>query len=128
MTCVSFRIPDLRIVSESNARNGTIRARQVAWARRREQKRIAAEWTATEMAAQSWSRRPPPPWAVKLIRVAPRRLDDGNLEAALKWVQDGVAAGLGVDDREIKWSYAQRREAARQYGVLVAITAAETEL
>ena len=54
---------------------------------------------------------PPLPVTVTLVRVSPRRLDDDNLAAAFKAFRDGVADGLGVDDRDarIAWRYAQER-------------------
>ena len=32
-------------------------------------------------------------------------MDDGNIAAALKHVQDGVADALGIDDGKLRWSY-----------------------
>ncbi len=60
-----------------------------------------------------------PPVVVTLTRIAPRSLDGDNLQGALKAVRDGVADALGVDDRHpsIRWEYAQRRGAPRQYGI-----------
>ena len=60
---------------------------------------------------------------VVLTRLAPSNgLDpDDNLRTALKWVKDGVAKVIGLDDRDrrIKWLYDQRRE--KDYGVFVEI-------
>jgi len=39
-----------------------------------------------------------PKLAVRLTRIAPRRLDSDNLTATLKAVRDGVADALGLDD------------------------------
>lgn len=67
------------------------------------------------------------PVRVRLTRLAPRLLDDDNLQAALKHVRDGVADALGLhdDDPRLHWSYAQQRE--RRYAVLVDIEAHTTE-
>lgn len=48
---------------------------------------------------------------VTLTRQAPRALDNDNLAAAFKAVRDGVAAALGIDDRDprVRWAYAQER-------------------
>ena len=48
---------------------------------------------------------------VLLTRIAPRELDDDNLASALKAVRDGVADGLGVDDRDprVTWLCDQRK-------------------
>lgn len=57
-----------------------------------------------------------PPWrprVVRLVRLAPRMLDSDNLAASCKYLQDAVAAWLGVDDGPsggIEWLYAQERE------------------
>ncbi len=48
---------------------------------------------------------------VSLVRVAPHLLDDDNLRGALKSVRDGIADGIGIDDRDkrITWEYSQER-------------------
>lgn len=60
--------------------------------------------------------------AMRLVRVAPRRLDFGNLAAALKHVQDGVCDAIGINDGDeaIAWSYDQERSKA--VGVRVYMT------
>jgi hypothetical protein len=60
-----------------------------------------------------------------MTRIAPRGLDDDNLAASFKGVQDGIAWALGIDDRKIKWTYEQRSEGTRKYAVKVEITRAE---
>lgn len=59
------------------------------------------------------------PLTIVLVRVAPRALDDGNLGAAFKAVQDGITDGLervmpkGAGPRSdrdrLRWQYGQRR-------------------
>lgn len=65
------------------------------------------------------------PLTVHMTRVAPGLLDDDNLESALKAVRDGVADGLGVDDRDprVSWAYDQRRGARDLYQVEIRIEA-----
>lgn len=48
---------------------------------------------------------------VRLVRVAPRQLDDDNAAAATKSVRDGVAAALAVNDRDprVVWLVDQER-------------------
>lgn len=57
--------------------------------------------------------RPDFPCSVMLTRCGPTPgLDGDNLQGALKYVRDEVAAWLGVDDaweHLVKWRYAQRR-------------------
>ncbi len=49
--------------------------------------------------------------AVRLTRIAPRRLDDDNLQGAFKAIRDEVAAYFGVDDADprIRFEYAQAK-------------------
>lgn len=42
---------------------------------------------------------------VRITRIAPRLLDSDNLEASLKYVRDGVAKALGIDDRDPRVRY-----------------------
>lgn len=81
----------------------------------------AATWFALKAAGPF-----PVPCTVTLTRVAPRELDDDNLAGGFKSVRDGVADWLGVDDRDkrVKWVYAQRRGASKEYGAEVEIQAA----
>lgn len=74
-----------------------------------------------------WSALPKPtpetPWDVKLVRLAPRELDDDGVVSALKAPRDAVAAFVGVDDRHkhiVKYEYDQRRE--REYGVEITVS------
>jgi hypothetical protein len=59
------------------------------------------------------------PALIRLVRIAPRALDRGNLEAAMKHAQDGVADWVGIDDRHLAWAYGQERGGAREYAVRV---------
>jgi len=65
------------------------------------------------------------PLTVTLTRVAPRKLDDDNIRAALKSIRDGVADRIGVDDGDarVTWHYAQRTGKPKEYAV--EISAAE---
>lgn len=51
------------------------------------------------------------PTSIRMTRVSPRRLDQGNVAAALKAVQDGVCDALGVDDGhpDVAWMYDQKK-------------------
>jgi len=100
---------DLRTVSLSNTREH--------WAKRakRAKHHRQCAWYVTPSY--------PLPCIVRLIRIAPRALDDDNLTGALKSVRDGVADGLGVDDRDprVSWEYAQERGKAGEYAVRIEI-------
>jgi hypothetical protein len=67
------------------------------------------------------------PVVVTLTRIAPRELDDDNLAGGFKSVRDGVADYFGVDDRSplIRWAYAQRKGAVKEYGAEVRVEACE---
>jgi hypothetical protein len=63
---------------------------------------------------------------VTLIRVAPRKLDDDNLQSGFKALRDGIADRLGVKDNDprVKWKYDQVRGRAKEYAARVRIEAA----
>lgn len=63
-------------------------------------------------------------YLVTLTRTGPRRLDDDNVQGALKAIRDEVAKQLGLDDGDprITWVY---RQAKGKYGVHVSIEAME---
>jgi hypothetical protein len=67
----------------------------------------------------------PGPWVVKIVRIAPRRLELGdNLPTASKAIRDPTAAWLGCDDTErdpVTWEYDQRRGGVREYGVEITV-------
>lgn len=63
------------------------------------------------------------PCVVTLIRIAPRKLDDDNLRAALKGVRDGIADRLGIQDNDprVNWRYEQSRGKPREYAVKIGV-------
>lgn len=74
------------------------------------------------------------PMRVTIRRIGVRDLDGDNLEGGAKALRDGIAAGLGVDDKDarhggrVEWLYEQERPAERRrgearYGVRVTIEA-----
>lgn len=60
---------------------------------------------------------------ITLTRIAPGELDDDNLIGGFKAVRDGVADWLGLNDRDkrLKWLYAQKRGAPKEYAARVLI-------
>ena len=60
---------------------------------------------------------------VTLTRLAPRKLDPGNLEGSFKHVQDGVADWLCRDDghASLTWVYKQESAGANAYACEVSI-------
>lgn len=65
----------------------------------------------------------PVPCVVRLVRIAPRALDDDNNIAGFKALRDGIAKRLGVDDADprVRWEYGQERGRAKEYAVRVEI-------
>lgn len=51
------------------------------------------------------------PTAITLVRIAARRFDDDNLQAAFKSARDGVADAFNLRDdaKHLSWRYAQEK-------------------
>ncbi len=63
------------------------------------------------------------PLVVRLVRQAPRSLDDDNLAGALKTVRDSVAEWLGVDDNDPRVSWVPDQAKTKTPAVLVEVYA-----
>lgn len=106
-------IEDMRLKGGQNAREHW-RARSSRTRRERE----AAHWTLLD------AKRPKLPVVVRLVRIAPRMLDDDNLVGVFKGIRDGVADAYGIDDRDkakIQFICEQERGAPHQYGVRIEV-------
>ena len=106
----------VKTVSEGN--------RHEHWRKRYQRRKVQQDTVGWALVARFGRRPPPAPVHVSLKRIAPRRLDPGNLEFSFKAVQDAVAKWLGVDDgdeRSVSWSYSQERRGTRQYSVVATI-------
>lgn len=101
--------------------------------RRRLHRRTAYDYLAWQL-----GKAPLLPLTVTLTRIAPRELDQGNLESSFKGVQDGVADWIdgkpfirkgvgGGQDRQpgLTWRYAQRKGKPREYKVEIHIAPGE---
>ncbi len=98
---ISLRIP-IATVSEANQReHWAAKARRVKNQRGAVRVYLKPKLTGLRL-----------PLVVKLVRLAPRRLDDDNLRGAFKAVRDEIAALLGVNDGGdlVKWEYEQRKD------------------
>lgn len=110
----------IKTVSESNMREH--------WAakhrRSKEQRNIAHYRTLVDIRLQP---EPVKPWRIVLTRIGKKRLDTGNLPAALKAVQDGICDALGIDDGDPahEWIYEQR--IGKAYGVELQIETRQRE-
>lgn len=63
--------------------------------------------------------------AVRIVREAPRPLDDDNLAAACKSFRDGIADALGVDDRDPRVVWVVDQAKSKVPSVLVEVYAME---
>ena len=112
------RLP-IRTASESNARDkwGKIK--------RTTEQRGLAGFTVTPLSSKVDG-----PYLVTITRVAPRKLDTGNLAASLKAVQDGTADALAINDGDedaATWRYEQRKGGRGEYAVEIEIMRREDE-
>ena len=107
---IFFTLP-LRTYSALNER--------IHWAKRA--RRVKAERTAMGLAFPAGLK---PPLVVRLVRIAPRILDDDNLRGALKACRDSIAAKLGIDDGSdaVHWHYGQERGKPKEFAVRVEVT------
>ncbi len=109
---IEFDIP-IRTVAEKNKReHWAVKARRV-----KEQRDVAYYFTCSHMELPLLRL----PKSIILTRIAPGRLDDGNLSVAVSAVQDGICDALEVNDGDprITWKYAQ--EKGKEYAVKVQI-------
>ena len=112
MNPLTFEIP-IRTKSETNLREH--------WAQHAKRKK-EQRYKSNVFSLQWVDDLPPKPWRIVLTRLAPRRLDTGNLSASMKHVQDGLCDAIGIDDgdEENDWLYKQRKR--KEYGVEVTIS------
>lgn len=102
----------LTLASRANGSQGTTRGgRWVRAATYREQRTGTLAVLACAGVGEVFRRWAWPCAVVRIVRVAPRVLDDDNAASAAKSVRDGVAAALAVDDRDprVVWLVDQER-------------------
>jgi hypothetical protein len=107
----------VRTVSEANARG---KWQQIN--RKAQQRKIVRAWLGKGRPYHN--RLPSPPALVRLVRIGPKPLDEGdNLPSALKAVRDEVAAAYGLGDgadAPLEWDY-QQRPGSREYAVEIQV-------
>ena len=120
--CVASHEEPAELVSVAN-RRGISRQAAMAKASGVKAQRQLGERIAAAFEATTLTRRLPTGptgsvdfWVIVITRIAPRMLDSDNLESCGKGVRDGVAAALGVDDRDplIRYVMSQRQGEPRQ--------------
>lgn len=113
MTRLMVTIDDMRLRGSQNIReHWRVRSARV----RRE--RQAAHWLLLD------HKRPTLPVTVRLVRIAPRALDDDNLAGVFKAIRDGVADAYGIADNDktlIRFVYDQERGPPHTYGVRIEV-------
>lgn len=117
---IDFMVAGLKTVSELNVREH--------WGAKNRRKRDQQEHVAVAMLNALRGNRIELPCVVKLTRIGPRRLDNGdNLPSAFKGIRDEISRRLGVDDGgdQVQFEYAQMPIGSRDYAVKVEIKAAE---
>ncbi|KAF1005456.1 MAG: hypothetical protein GAK28_03208 [Luteibacter sp.] len=113
MTRLVVTIDDMRLKGGQNARE-----HYLARARRTKRERQAAHWLLLD------AKRPALPVTVRLVRVAPRALDDDNLSGVFKGIRDGVADAYGIADNDkalIRFACDQERGPPHTYGVRIEV-------
>ena len=110
-TVTSVFVP-LKIVSVANLREH--------WGQKAARAKLHRSHTALALRA-STALCVPLPGVVRLVRIAPRKLDDDNLSSALKACRDGVADWLGINDNDprVRWEYGQERGKPGEHGLRI---------
>lgn len=116
-----LRLP-LHTASETNHRDWRARSRRTKAARRAVSEAFGPRlgWVAPVADAYHAGR----PVRVALTRLGGRRLDPTNLPAALKAVEDAIAAAMGADDGSPLWRVSHDQEPGGPYGVRVVLEVA----
>ena len=118
---ISFKIP-MRLISPGNAR---MHWREVARIKKAQRDNglfytLAAEPSKLRvLVCETWKM---PALLITITRIGKRKMDDDNLAGSAKYVRDGIADGLGINDGDEKaaiWIYKQ--EIGTQYGCRVTI-------
>lgn len=111
------QVDDFKLLAGPNSRG-----HHMVKARRTKRERQTAHWLLLN------SKRPPLPISVRMVRIAPRRIDeDDNLPGMFKAMRDGIADAYGIADNDktlIRFEYDQERGKPHQYGVRIEVSPA----
>lgn len=121
MISVKPLVLPVRIESESNLREHWSKKNRRANGSKR--KGTLGQRPTVKLACAAHFVKPKLPCTIRLTRIAPRKLDQGNIAAALKHVQDGCADWIGIDDRHdklVKYEYLQE-QVSKTYGLRIEI-------
>ena len=115
MKPIVVELPGLHLIAETNDHEHW-RKRQ-----KRAQTHNVTAWAAVTKAIGR--KRVEYPLSVTIVRIAPRRLDQGdNEQSSGKFVRDGIARALGINDNDprVVWRVVQEQR-AKTYGVRIEI-------
>lgn len=115
---LSLELP-IRLMSEANLKDHWTKKRK---RRLLQQRIIACEWKARNLHISL-------PALIKLVRIAPRSLDDDNLVSAFKWQRDqisdlitpGLAKGRADNVEGLSFAYGQEKGGKGEYKVRIEI-------
>ncbi len=124
MKPIEFQIP-IKLVSSGNAREHW---RKVA-KRKKEQRSFGRMFCEDKLrmtpASETWRIAQGIVLKVTITRIGKRVMDDDNLAASAKYVRDGIADALGIDDGDttkVTWAYKQL--IGKEYGCHIRIEGA----
>src|SRR5574338_709033 len=122
-----IKIP-IRIESEANM-GGKRSGRLISshWSQKFKRNRTQKFCVGLDLLASGY--KPNLPCCVKLVRIAPRNLDEDNLIYAFKKIKDvvadyiipGLAPGRADGDKRIKWEYDQEKGEPKEYAIRIEI-------
>ncbi len=112
---ITFEIP-IRLISTANAREHW---RAVA-KRKKEHRALGVLYTTVRVSEAGGIK---PPFDIIITRLGKRLLDDDNLSGSAKFLRDGIADALNVDDGDVsKIRFVYRQECGKIYGARIQIT------
>ncbi len=84
--------------------------------RKQEQRMLAGMYTHQVWRADEGN------FTITITRIGLRKMDSDNLATSAKYVRDGVADALGIDDGDSRIEWVYKQEIGREYGCKVEIT------
>jgi hypothetical protein len=118
---VRFVVP-LHLENRANMQIGNSQRAAIIRSREhREHHRLGFEHTRDALALAGLRAVDVVPLIVRIIRVSAGKLDDDNVIGCAKWLRDGIAEALGIDDggRFVQWRYGQLRGPKGTHSVIV---------
>lgn len=113
---IEFTIP-IRLVCSANSREH--------WrviAKRKAEQRSTAKYATLGLFGRGLMVKLRTPYKITITRIGKRRMDDDNLAGTAKYLRDGIADALGIDDGDetaATWHYSQ--EIGNDYGARIQI-------